>query len=277
MSSPGEEKTEKVDPKSLITEAHVKTALAKDKGSDAKLSSWTIHDFTERGDNFATIVTSVKVEFTKEGKEQSETYVVKLNPCRPKVKNMSDMWAKLFLKEIGFYDELGPELSSELTAVGERGLRIAKCFHTYSEEDREVIFLEDLRVQGFRMFQRRTSLDVAHASLMLQELARLHAASVLLQHNTHQHLTEKFEFLTLDWTNFIEAGKELIDMMFCTNIDTGINLLRTAGGYEAAEEWLAKTKPVIFETIVGLLARKAPFEVVCHGDCWNNNVLFRLV
>ncbi|KAG7177252.1 hypothetical protein Hamer_G000524, partial [Homarus americanus] len=61
---------------SLVTEAHVKAVLKADKGNDILLTSWAIEDFTEKGDNLATVVTSVKVMFSHNDSVQRISYVV---------------------------------------------------------------------------------------------------------------------------------------------------------------------------------------------------------
>jgi len=50
-----------------------------------------------------------------------------------------------------------------------------------SNDENDVIILEDMRRRGFVMADRRAGLDAARCGLVLTELARLHAASLALQ------------------------------------------------------------------------------------------------
>ena len=55
----------KVDPHELVTEEGVKAALKSRYGSDADLVTWEVHDFTSKGDNYLSFVTSVLVKYKK--------------------------------------------------------------------------------------------------------------------------------------------------------------------------------------------------------------------
>lgn len=261
-------------PQSLVTAEHVQAALRKDKGPDARLTSWGVEDFTRKGDNYACVVSSVRASYT-EGKEGGEVvYVVKLNPCR-NLESFREFTHTIFEKECRFYLSLVPELNRMLEGAGQTLLRVPRCYHGTLENDREMIFLEDLRPKGFKMFDRKKGLDVAHATLILQELARLHAASVLLQAETpDEDLSEKYSFLKRDWLDVGSDSPRSIQSLFDGYLRNAIEILETVGGYERAIAWVESLRPdleQIFKTKLGL----TKFNVVCHGDCWNNNVLFR--
>lgn len=265
-------------PQSLITEEDVAAALRKDKGPGARLTSWSVVDFTKKGDNYACVVSSVAVRYARGSEDGEVVYVVKLNPCR-KMESFREFTHGVFEKECKFYLKLVPELNRKLENAGQTLLRVPRCFHGCLEHDREMIFLEDLRPRGFKMFDRKKGLDVAHATLILQELARLHSASVLLQAETpDEDLAEIYSFLKPDW---FELGAPAdspnsIATLFDGYLQNAIEILKAVGGYARAIAWVESIRPRvidIFKTKLG----KASFSVVCHGDCWNNNVLFRYV
>ncbi|XP_045586396.1 uncharacterized protein [Procambarus clarkii] len=274
MASAGD--AEAVRPQNNITEAHVKAALTADKGSEADLVSWSVKDFTHKGDNYATIVTSISVKFSLAGQEQTTSYVVKLNPKRPIGQDFSAFTLAIFYKEAEFFQEILPLLNSELTVRGLQGLRVAKWFYTSLEKDKEMIFLEDLRSRGFKMFDRKKGMDVAHATLVLKELARLHAASLLLKATApEQDLADRFTHIKVDWINYSQNSKKMINEMFSGLFANAEALVHDIEGYEVAEQWLAAYKNNSADLLERSLGRSLKFDVICHGDCWNNNVLFR--
>ncbi|KAK7078256.1 hypothetical protein SK128_027802 [Halocaridina rubra] len=68
------------------------------------------------------------------------------------------------------------------------------------EPQREIIIMEDLRQHGFKMYDRRKGMDNAHTVLVMEELARLHAASLLLHAaEGYQTVYNHHDFLTKDW------------------------------------------------------------------------------
>nr|XP_045586384.1 uncharacterized protein LOC123748238 isoform X1 [Procambarus clarkii]XP_045586385.1 uncharacterized protein LOC123748238 isoform X2 [Procambarus clarkii] len=274
MASVGEAKPAR--PQDNITEAHVKAALTADKGSEADLVSWSVKDFTNKGDNYATIVTSVSVKFSLAGQERTTSYVAKLNPMRAAGLGISELSVIVFQKEAEFFQEILPLLNAELTVRGLPGLRVAKWFHTSLEKDKEMIFLEDLRSREFKMFDRKKGMDVAHATLVLQELARLHAASLLVKATApEQDLADRFTYVKVEWINFSEHAKKIFNDMFAGALAGGEEMLHDIEGYKVAELWLAKHKNNCANLFQSQLVRSPKFDVICHGDCWNNNVLFR--
>ncbi|XP_045586381.2 uncharacterized kinase-like protein D1044.1 [Procambarus clarkii] len=265
-----------VRPQDNITEAHVKAALTADKGSEADLVSWSVKDFTHKGDNYITIVTSVSVKFTLAGRESTSSYVIKLKPQMPPGEVLSEFFAAIFKKEAEFFQEILPLLNAELTTRGFGCLRMAKWFYSSLKKDEGMIFLEDLRSRGFKMFDRKKGMDVAHATLVLQELARFHAASLLLKATApEKDLADRFTHIKVDWMNFPENVKKHFNDMFSIYILCSSELLHNMEGYEVAEQWLARHKNNSIDLIELQLARNSKFDVFCHGDCWMNNVLFR--
>ncbi|XP_063597704.1 uncharacterized protein LOC134774276 [Penaeus indicus] len=173
-----------------------------------------------------------------------------------------------------FYQYLVHDIQSQLQEAGQQPLRVPRCFHTSLEENQEVVILEDLRPRGFKMFDRKKGMDVAHTKLVLEELARLHAASYLLKAKIPD-LADKYPVLSLDWLNYADEARDVTFKTFSKQMDIVKDMLNKVGGYEVAENWLGRNKERVLEILAEQLARVPPFDLLCHGDCWNNNVLFR--
>ena len=111
----------KKTPHELIKEEDIRKVIAKDKGEKSALVDFTIKDFTSKGDNFTSFVTSVEVNYTRNYKTNKTSYVVKVNPC--KSANFNIMVNTLFWKEISFYSHMLGLLNAELTRIDEEPLR----------------------------------------------------------------------------------------------------------------------------------------------------------
>ncbi|XP_068229157.1 uncharacterized protein [Palaemon carinicauda] len=265
-----------VTSQSLITEENVIKALKVDKGSKALLKSWKVVEFTKRGDNYACLVTSVEVKYSTNEKQDCEvTYVVKLNPHR-KFGDFQEAEPYIFEKEGKFYEELVPLLNEAIISTGQKPLCFPKCFLVSLEEGKEQIFFEDLRARDFKMEDRRKGLDEAHINLVISELARLHSASHLLKTKLLKvgTISSKYEWLARDFISFTQNSKELFVSWLQRSVDTGVMMLETIGGYETAINWLNSLKPDV-EYYLSPYLQSKKFSSVCHGDCWNNNMLFR--
>ncbi|XP_068229156.1 uncharacterized protein [Palaemon carinicauda] len=260
------------DPKSLITEDEVKQSLQADKGEEAELTSFEIVDFTKPGDNYSNFVTSIEVKYTLEDEEQEVVYVAKVNPCK-KLEGFEEMSHEFFEKEIKFYQEVIPELNAVLEEAGKEPLNVPKLYHANLETGTEQAYYEDLRARGFKMVDRVQSLDMAHTTLVLQEIAKLHAASRLLQAKCEDEpLVEKYETVLKGWGNFNENA--LMKGIVNGHLDHATKILRKAGGDENAVNWLEGLKPQAFD-ILGKPAENEAFAAVNHGTLWSNNLLFR--
>ena len=123
------------------------------------------------------------------------------------------------------------------------------------------------------MHDRKQSMDVEHASLVLRELARLHAAGKLLIQKEGKDI---FPELTLDkelWKS-LKDNKQMQEYFNKSPITVG-KLIKPCGNYDKTVEALTEMAPSAYSLMLEQIEPAAPFDTICHGDCWNNNLLFR--
>jgi len=272
MTSNGTNEEGSLSPsQKLIKEKDVKAALLSDKGSSVVFKSYEIKDFTNKGDNYASVVSSVEVKYESEGHENSVTYVVKLNPCRAE---MMEIFSKLtFEKEIGLYTKVIPMINEELLRVGLSKLKTAQCYHYVETPKEEVMYLEDLRAEGYKMADRQKGLDSDHVVRVLKELANLHAASQLLfSRGKYQDFDQDVEFPELK--EFFTAGESAMDEMGDI-IQNGSEMFDPADCPPQMLKFVEKYKGKSKQVLVNELKFSERFKTICHGDCWTNNFLFR--
>ena len=266
---------EKLTPQDTITEESVKKVLAADKGNDVHLKSWKVVDFTKKGDNYACVVTSVEVKYSGENEEEhSVTYVVKLN-AQVSFAGMPDFSPVLFQKEGRFYQEIAPAVNQVLISAGQEPLHVPKCFLVVLDAKKEQIYFEDLRGKGYQMSDRRKGMDEAHASLVLHELARLHSASyIMMDQFSKEPATSRFDFLAMELLDFSIEGGAIMKGIFESSFDNSKMMLEKVEGYEKAITWLEQLKHDL-DSVVPAGLKSERFNSINHGDCWNNNILFR--
>ncbi|KAG0720160.1 hypothetical protein GWK47_006935 [Chionoecetes opilio] len=266
----------KVTPQSLVSEKLLRAALKADKGDDAEMVSWEVKDFTNKGDNYACVVTSGIVRYRQgDDKEREVTYVAKCNPLR----NMAafESFTKIvFMKEAQFYQKIVPLINTELEATGQEPLRLPTWYVNHLVEGKEIIVLKDMRPDGFKMFDRLKGMDVVHVSLVLQELARLHATSTIVQAKMSEPMEVTYDFLQKDYGDYSGAAYErFFETVFASNMETVAKMAEKVGGYDTVVKWLNSNAAQGLDMVLGCLKKSPPFDVICHGDCWNNNILFK--
>lgn len=271
--SDGKSLSDMVTPQSLVTEDHVRAALSADKGAEARLAAWKVVDFTKKGDNYACVVSSVEVTYDLDDQSSEVSYVVKINACR-KDTLTEFLNGIIYEKEAEFYSSLIPELNTVLKEIDQGEINVPKCLHVSLEKGKEILFLEDLRCREFKMFDHRRGMDTPHVNLVLRELAKLHAAGLLLEHrHPREDIIGKYPFLKRNWSNIAAESREMLKV-----IEDGIKfaqeMLAAVGGYERAVAWLDTLVPKLLDVYHEQLECGEP-KVICHGDCWTNNLLFR--
>lgn len=181
----------------------------------------------------------------------------------------------IFVKEGNFYSQVLPALNKVLHQAGERPLAFPRCLHhSLAVIGEEFIFLENLKVLGYKMEDRAVGLAEPHVSLVLKELARLHAASFLLQDRLPHGLLDEFTFLQIDWKEKFNLGSDWTG--FVRNLlDLHTGVLEKMGGCEKVVGWIKKIYPKVDQLFDKMTTRAPPFATILHGDCWTNNLLFR--
>ncbi|XP_047487713.1 uncharacterized protein LOC125038297 [Penaeus chinensis] len=255
-----------------LSKAIVTKALHEDRGSDAHLVSWITEDFLGEGDNYVSAVTSVKVKYTQGGETHDLSYIVKLKRKRDggSPTYFDDM---TFGKEARFLIEICPLLNAELIAAGLAPLQIPRPCHSAVSENQDYLFLEDLRSKGFRRYDRRKGIDYLHAKFVLQELARLHAASFLLRKKMEENMVTKYKFLAWEWHIYSDEARKEFKTLFA-GTQNSTSALASVMEYESVSRWFKNTASCGCEVVEEQLD-KSNFDVICHSDCFTSNILFR--
>ena len=267
------------NPHDLVKRDDLVIALAASKGSKAQLDSFEIIDFTSKGDNYACIVTSVKVQYKIDDKDLETSFIMKLNPL--KGSGLMDKLAEVvFKKESGFYTKILPQLNQELERLGEVRLRTPIHYHSVDKDGEQVIYLEDMRPKGYRMLNRKIGMDKAHTSLILKELGRLHAVSQIFLSSQELYgdaVEEKFPILEDMFKALMKDKKLNVVQFFTRAIENSAEIADRNAGYEYVGKYLRSLNENFEEIFTSLLQPSKNFAVICHGDCWNNNFLYRYV
>ena len=132
------------------------------------------------------------------------------------------------------------------------------------------LILEDLTTLDFQMADRHSRLDLKHSILALKGLAKFHALSVALNEQDPSIL-EDFKTEVM----FVEKNREV--MKTCTQrmLDAIANTVEKWKGYEKYGANLRAVVPVLIDRLmVEVIPKENSLNVLTHGDCWVNNMMF---
>ncbi|XP_046389746.1 uncharacterized protein LOC124158619 [Ischnura elegans] len=199
-----------------------------------------------------------------------------------------------FSKEVTTYNTLVPKFNSCLPSG--ISFPVPQCFFirgtvvdsgsmpTQGSEDEEVIILEDLTSKGFRTLDHFPPLDVVHCEAVLRAMARFHAASILLEDSCRKARPDDFEPVRDLFSgikeNFLVEQKGHVGYEWARNSAESV---ATAVFKMWPEKFQDTSREKVLETLMGgwsrvfEMAKTSPEypNVVCHGDLWTNNIMFK--
>ncbi|XP_039753345.1 uncharacterized protein LOC120628792 [Pararge aegeria] len=119
-----------------------------------------------------------------------------------------------------------------------------------------------------RPLDRFQKIDFAHTSLVLKNLAKLHALSFALQ----KLYPDDFEMIRNLCAKDIQyADLESIPKCLISYYKSSINVISKP----VAKAKLEDITPNILALLNKCSAPVPNYSTICHGDCWNNNILFK--
>ncbi|KAK7794870.1 hypothetical protein R5R35_013587 [Gryllus longicercus] len=188
-------------------------------------------------------------------------------------------------KEIGYYQNLLPillkhqnnEASHDDSRV--KGRWGPHCFLTRGD----MVVMEDLSVLGYKVCNYRELLDWQHCAATLKKLASFHAASVIFEEKESEQRGQETRIGDLHpecFSSVIDRsmpGQENVGWFPC-GVRAMIDLVPHLTKYQH-DKGLQKTIQENLSSALkqlSLLSRSEKFRnVVCHGDLWASNILFR--
>jgi len=178
-----------------------------------------------------------------------------------------------FEQEIGFFEHCLPLLLKQCP-----DLPVVRCF--YSNLAEKIIYMEDLKEQGYVSILRSVPdlkddiLSLDHFKVMVEALAKLHSASY------GTDWAKEFPELFQSDSMFEGAGAEFFKNIFKKSAKSTILPIAEfefSGNEELLKNirWLA-SEDYYNETKKIAKADPATVNVICHGDCWVNNMMFKI-
>ncbi|RXG58780.1 hypothetical protein Avbf_13940 [Armadillidium vulgare] len=195
------------------------------------------------------------------------SYVLKLNPQRP-ISEMTDLAKDIFSREKVILTDVLEAMSKHLERLNLAPIKTPRLFASYLEEEKEALVLENLRTQGFQMHERRKGHDYQHAFLVMEELGRFHASSLILEEAIAPKTFEP-------WFDVNNKTFKVFEKLITSHAEGAIKFLNVIPRYEKCVKWLNANMKFLGRYFLEGFKSSKPFGVLAHGDCWTNNMLFK--
>lgn len=148
-----------------------------------------------------------------------------------------------------------------------------KCYAAFHKDgsSESVIIMEDLRAAGFEMWHRKKPTDFASSRLVMEQIGRLHGLSLAIR-DQKPDLFQEFHQLSPVLTGFFAAPG--VALVIKSSFTQAIALMDNSMDKEAVERLGHDFKQICLDGLdVDMLGN---YGVLCHGDCWINNMMFAM-
>lgn len=193
-----------------------------------------------------------------------------------------------FRRELFFHQELLPKVEELLLSVDDN----TQLTEKYVEEDKihflirrvksmffrvicivnerpqpKYLLFEELSPIQFSKVNRKSGLDVSHLKVVMNNLAKLHAASAVmpLETFTYHQQPNISEYFKIFHSLFVNCVKSLVDKLSSEKFEAAEKLALKLNGFE---------RNMIDKSSEAFMLQADDFGVLCHGDLWLNNLLF---
>lgn len=233
-----------------------------------KIYKFSVGPANGKGENYASQMFRVKISVESNNALINRNFMVKVNHDTGPVAEMMKM-VPLFPKEIEMYTKFLPKFESMYRAVGEDVRMSAKCI-LGTRDPADLIILEDLSLGGFKTADRFNGLDLDHVHLTIDRLAKLHAASAVYVQEGGTYDTK------FDEGMYSKAMIPIMENLHQGNIDVMKVAMKSASCSKTLNHYFENWKELFFNhTIPDHERVDSRFNVLCHGDMWCNNIMFK--
>ena len=178
--------------------------------------------------------------------------------------------SRLFEREINTYTLILPSLQRLLSNSSLENYQpiSPNLLYTVSDLPQQVIVMEDLKAEGFKVADKTRGMDLKQCLLVMKQIGRYHGASAVLQQKTPENFLYSHEVI---------YRSKVLDGFFKIAVT---NLAQEVANWpeygERFSEKLLKLADNAYEKFLDSLKRcEEEFNVLSHGDFRLNNIMFR--
>lgn len=232
-----------------------------------------------KGDNYLGICHRVVIKSFNHQNDKSEFQVFVKIPDMDPAKRVQFSTRICFLREILMYTEILPlfreiQVKAGINLETEGFNQVTKVYKCIPTENDEALLMEDLRVQGFIMSNRAKDLTLKQVLLSFEALAKLHAVSFVAKADENNVLLKVDEFQDIFLVNKDSSQAHGFVKAMLEKAMTALDAEKDEKVYGKIKALFTRSYHEVYEKVVDK-AGAGQYAIVCHGDFWRNNILFK--
>lgn len=243
--------------------------------------TYSISAGSNHGDGFLAAMKRITVSGKRNGRDDKLSLIFKLMPTSAARREQFNS-TKVFSREVMMYNKVLKMMNDfqvEKGLTAEDGFfEYPKCYGVIEDEANDcfALVMEDLKTSGYEMFDKFKPSDYNHVKLFMESLGKYHAVSFALK-DQRPAIFEQFKDLEDIFAGQVENSPDLMQAMFRFAYDRAILAFEGDIAEENGVLTLKKLKENFLHDLLTLPAgrKSEPFSVINHGDCWNNNLMFK--
>uniref|UniRef100_A0A1I8NNZ0 CHK kinase-like domain-containing protein n=1 Tax=Stomoxys calcitrans TaxID=35570 RepID=A0A1I8NNZ0_STOCA len=245
------------------------SVLEKNVEGFAKIIKFSAETPFAAGENFLSVLWAIEIEVAiNDGSTKVVKYMLKVPPTSQQAMQVINM-LNMFDREKIIYYELFPAFDEMYRKAGKTTRIAPKSFTLDKDLGFEVVLMEDVRSEGFKNMNRLVGLDMEHTKCALEKLAQFHAASAT-------YIAEKGSLPQIFMEPILKEG--ILQAFVKAQEPQEKLLLECLPLYKAEhlKEKMRSYQPKYVHEMVKAEKRNLEdFNVLSHGDCWLNNIMFQ--
>lgn len=216
-------------------------------------------------DCFYDGIYSVCIRGYRGGQKVRKRYIIKWHGDPKKRNALQEAHQREFL----FYQRIAPkflEIQRHFKIIEGLKTKFLNCEFASDAEGQEVIVISS--PIGYKAHDRFQKLSLDHVSLAVKNLAQLHALSFVLEKSQPEEFEEIKKACYID----VQYPDETLmpESMF-SYYNESVNVVTNT----FAKKKLQESAPNILRILNKCAMPDSKYNCICHGDCWNNNILMK--
>ncbi|KAJ8926110.1 hypothetical protein NQ315_009967 [Exocentrus adspersus] len=231
----------------------------------------TVHDPNKKGEGYLGQMFFITLQEKTNGSRFM--FAVKQAFSENKIRDTFPI-RNAFLNEIYFYTKVWPKLAKfqEEEASGKPSFHhIPRCYAVVSDNDQEMLVLENLKFRGFELHDKKKVLSTSMFEYLFDLYGKYHALSFAYKALHPEEFSELCKDVIDVWVtfstreNFSEATK------MCTR--QALEVLEPGVDDQIAERYRHYVEDGA--KLIANSLEETKYSAILHGDCWSNNMMFK--